>query len=160
MAKSEGTTMMEIMSHIQKQKWNFITYSNIKVEQNQASTRATQHDVEHIYHFEWHISISRPQICSCYYLVARLGKRTNLLWRGDVIVIVNVIINVIVFVIVFKPRWGRELICCGMGMLLAPQSGALRISAYRDFHPIPNPIPTTYSFRAFKPFYGDQKQCK
>ena len=24
--------------------------------------------------------------------------------------------------------------------LLAPQSGALRISAYRDFHPIPNPI--------------------
>ena len=25
-------------------------------------------------------------------------------------------------------------------VLLAPQSGALRISAYRDFHPIPNPI--------------------
>jgi len=44
--------------------------------------------------------------------------------------------------------------------LLAPQSGALRISAYRDFlpsHPIPNP---TYSFRAFKPFYDDQKQGK
>ena len=49
-------------------------------------------------------------------------------------------------------------------MLLAPQSGALRISAYRDFHPIqsqsnPIPIQSTYSFRAFKPFYSDQKQC-
>ena len=43
--------------------------------------------------------------------------------------------------------------------LLAPQSGALKISAYRDFHPIPS-IHPTYSFRAFKPFYGDQKQCK
>ena len=41
---------------------------------------------------------------------------------------------------------------------LAPQSGALRISAYRDFQS--NPIQSTYSFRAFKPFYGDQKQCK
>ena len=40
--------------------------------------------------------------------------------------------------------------------LLAPQSGALRISAYRDFQS----IPTTYSFRAFKPFYGDLKQLK
>merc|ERR1712055_961099 len=28
-----------------------------------------------------------------------------------------------------------------MTSLLAPQSGALRISAYRDFHPIPIPIP-------------------
>ena len=37
--------------------------------------------------------------------------------------------------------------------LLAPQSGALRISSYRDFHP----IPSTYSFWAFKPFYGDLK---
>merc|ERR1711971_588465 len=47
--------------------------------------------------------------------------------------------------------------------LLAPQSGALRISAYRDFQPNPIPIPshpTTYSFRAFKPFYGDLKQPK
>ena len=26
-------------------------------------------------------------------------------------------------------------------VLLAPQSGALRISAYRDFHPIPIPYP-------------------
>ena len=26
-------------------------------------------------------------------------------------------------------------------ILLAPQSGALRISAYRDFHPIPIPYP-------------------
>ena len=45
-------------------------------------------------------------------------------------------------------------------LLLAPQSGALRISAYRDFQPNPIPIqsnPSTYSFRAFKPFYGDQK---
>ena len=42
--------------------------------------------------------------------------------------------------------------------LLAPQSGALRISAYRDFHPIPSQ--STYSFQAFKPFYSDQKQCK
>ena len=24
----------------------------------------------------------------------------------------------------------------------------------------PNPNPSTYSFRAFKPFYGDQKQCE
>ena len=39
--------------------------------------------------------------------------------------------------------------------LLAPQSGALRISAYRDFQSRP-----TYSFRAFKPFYGDLKQPK
>ena len=49
--------------------------------------------------------------------------------------------------------------CAQLGscnVFLAPQSGALRISAYRDFHP----IHTTYSFRAFKPFYGDQKQCK
>ena len=30
--------------------------------------------------------------------------------------------------------------------LLAPRSGALRISAYRDFLPIPNPIHPTYSF--------------
>ena len=42
--------------------------------------------------------------------------------------------------------------------LLAPQSGALIISAYRDF--LPNPIQSTYSFQAFKPFYCDQKQCK
>ena len=42
--------------------------------------------------------------------------------------------------------------------LLAPQSGALRISAYGDFQSHPNP--STYSFRAFKPFYSDQKQCK
>ena len=40
---------------------------------------------------------------------------------------------------------------------LAPQSGALRISAYRDFLPS---HPTTYSFEAFKPFYGDLKQPK
>ena len=40
--------------------------------------------------------------------------------------------------------------------LLAPQSSALRISAYRDFHP----IPSTYSFWAFKPFYGNLKQPK
>ena len=33
--------------------------------------------------------------------------------------------------------------------LLALQSGALRISAYRDFLPNPVPIPSTYSFRAF-----------
>ena len=45
-------------------------------------------------------------------------------------------------------------------MLLAPQSGALRISAYRDFQSHPIPIPTTYSFWAFKPFYGDLKQPK
>ena len=44
--------------------------------------------------------------------------------------------------------------------LLALQSGALRISAYRDFLPNPVPIPSTYSFRAFKPFYGDPKQPK
>ena len=43
-------------------------------------------------------------------------------------------------------------------VLLAPQSGALRISAYGDFQSHPNP--STYSFRAFKPFYSDQKQCK
>ena len=42
--------------------------------------------------------------------------------------------------------------------LSAPQSGALRISAYRDFQS--NPYPTTYSFWAFKPFYGDLKQPK
>ena len=41
--------------------------------------------------------------------------------------------------------------------LLAPQSGALRISAYRDFLPI-HTIHPTYSFRAFKPFYGDLRQ--
>ena len=40
--------------------------------------------------------------------------------------------------------------------LLAPQSGALRISAYRDFQ---THTQSTYSFRAFKPFYSDQKQC-
>ena len=48
-----------------------------------------------------------------------------------------------------------------LGQLLAPQSGALRISAYRDFQS--NPIqsnPSTYSFRAFKPFYDDLKQPK
>ena len=43
--------------------------------------------------------------------------------------------------------------------LLAPQSGALKISAYRDSHPIHPSIHPTYSFRAFKPFYSDQKQC-
>ena len=49
--------------------------------------------------------------------------------------------------------------CCGSAhvssssSLLAPQSGALRISAYRDFQP--NPIRPTYSFQAFKPIYGD-----
>ena len=45
---------------------------------------------------------------------------------------------------------------------LAPQSGALRISAYGDFQSQSQsqPNPSTYSFRAFKPFYGDQKQCK
>ena len=42
--------------------------------------------------------------------------------------------------------------------LLAPQSGALTIGAYRDFQS--NPTQSTYSFRAFKPFYSDQKQCK
>ena len=42
-----------------------------------------------------------------------------------------------------------------LSLLLAPQSGALRISVYRDFQ-----SQSTYSFRAFKPFYGDQKQCK
>ena len=50
-------------------------------------------------------------------------------------------------------------------LLLAPQSGALRITPLRDFHPIPipsqsHPIPSTYSFRAFKPFNGDLKQPK
>ena len=50
------------------------------------------------------------------------------------------------------------LIMIQLSLLLAPQSGALRISAYRDF--LPNPIPTTYSFRAFKPFNGDLKQPK
>ena len=44
--------------------------------------------------------------------------------------------------------------------LLAPQSGALRISAYRDFQSNPTHTRSTYSFRAFKPFYSDQKQCK
>ena len=44
--------------------------------------------------------------------------------------------------------------------LLAPQSGALRISAYGDFQSQSQPNPSTYSFRAFKPFYSDQKQCK
>ena len=45
--------------------------------------------------------------------------------------------------------------------LLAPQSGALRISAYRDFQSQSQPIhPSTYSFRAFKPFYGDLRQRK
>ena len=34
--------------------------------------------------------------------------------------------------------------------LLAPQSGALRISAYRDFHPNPIPSQSTYSFREFE----------
>ena len=55
----------------------------------------------------------------------------------------------------------------GSSYLSTPQSGALRISAYRDFRPIPipsNPIPShpnpTCSFWAFKPFYSDQKQCK
>ena len=43
-------------------------------------------------------------------------------------------------------------------VLLAPQSGAPRISAYRDFLPIPSH--PTYSFRSFKPFYGDLKQPK
>ena len=37
--------------------------------------------------------------------------------------------------------------------LLALQSGALRISAYRDFQ-----SQSTYSFRAFKPFYSDLRQ--
>ena len=50
------------------------------------------------------------------------------------------------------------------GELLAPQSGALIISAYRDFQSNPTHTHThtqsTYSFRAFKPFYSDQKQCK
>ena len=57
----------------------------------------------------------------------------------------------------FLARLGRE----GVGkkrLLLAPQSGALRINAYRDFLPSIHPIPTTYSFRAFKPFNGDLKQ--
>jgi len=44
-------------------------------------------------------------------------------------------------------------------LFLASQSGALRISAYRDFQPNPNPIKSTYSFRAFQPFFSDQKQC-
>ena len=44
--------------------------------------------------------------------------------------------------------------------LLAPQSGALRITPLRDFQPNPIPIPSTYSFRAFKPFNGDLKQPK
>ena len=46
--------------------------------------------------------------------------------------------------------------------LLAPQSGALTIGAYRDFQSNPTHTHTqsTYSFRAFKPFYSDQKQCK
>ena len=41
--------------------------------------------------------------------------------------------------------------------LLAPQSGALRISAYGDFQSQSQsqPNPSTYSFRAVKPFYGD-----
>ena len=48
----------------------------------------------------------------------------------------------------------------GYLILLAPQSGALRISAYGDFQSQSHPNPSTYSFRAFKPFYSDQKQCK
>ena len=39
---------------------------------------------------------------------------------------------------------GGWLNFCG---LLAPQSGALRISAYRDFHPIPNPIHPLIAFK-------------
>ena len=41
---------------------------------------------------------------------------------------------------------------------LAPQSGAFRISAYRDFQSQSQSHPTTSNFRAFKPFYGDLKQ--
>ena len=52
-----------------------------------------------------------------------------------------------------KYAWLRDFLG-----LLAPQSGALRISAYGDFHPIPS-HPSTYSFRAFKPFYSDLRQC-
>ena len=48
-------------------------------------------------------------------------------------------------------QWPRRV-------LLAPQSGAFRINAYRDFQS--NPIPSTYSFWAFKPLYGDLKQSK
>merc|ERR1712181_85153 len=44
--------------------------------------------------------------------------------------------------------------------LLAPQSGALRITPLRDFQPNPIPIPSTYSFRAFKPLYSVLKQPK
>merc|ERR1712032_826514 len=44
------------------------------------------------------------------------------------------------------------------GLFLAPQSGALRINAYRDFLPShPNP---TYSFQAFKPLHSVLKQPK
>ena len=53
-------------------------------------------------------------------------------------------------------KWKREKMGLNKVQLLAPQSGALRISAYRDFHPI---LPT-YSFWAFKPFNGDLKQPK
>ena len=41
--------------------------------------------------------------------------------------------------------------------LLAPQSGALGISAYRDFQSHTH-TQSTYSFQAFKPFYGVLKQ--
>ena len=54
---------------------------------------------------------------------------------------------------------GSRLLRCQCH-LLAPQSGALRISAYGDFQSQPNPSihPSTYSFRAFKPFYSDLRQ--
>ena len=44
-------------------------------------------------------------------------------------------------------------------ILLAPQSGALSILAFRDFHPI-HPIQSTYRFECSKPLYGDLKQTK
>ena len=52
------------------------------------------------------------------------------------------------------------LLLLGVDILLAPQSGALRISAYRDFQSHPIPSQSTYSFRAFKPLYSVLKQPK
>ena len=55
-------------------------------------------------------------------------------------------------------HWFFQLPSSFVSLFLAPQSGALRISAYRDFQSHTH-TQSTYSFRAFKPFYCDQKQC-
>ena len=86
-----------------------------------------------------------------------IGKRESRQDRH--FVFLNKIIDVAT-IIIFLNTYRHDYICLKVDSLfidalLAPQSGALRISAYRDFHP----IHPTYSFRAFKPFYSDQKQC-